>query len=62
MLVPQGRVAILSAMETVYAKVPSTIEAVALCKMAAELQDDGSLQIELSFYNGDDAILTAQRT
>lgn len=28
---------------------------------SAELQDDGSLEIELSFDNGDDATLTAQR-
>ena len=28
---------------------------------SAELQDDGSLEIELSFDNGDDAILTAHR-
>jgi hypothetical protein len=29
--------------------------------LAVRLQDDGSLEIELSFDNGDDAILTAQR-
>jgi hypothetical protein len=29
---------------------------------SAELQDDGSLEIELSFDNGDDAVLTAHRT
>lgn len=28
---------------------------------SAELQDDGSLEIELSFDNGDDATLTAHR-
>jgi hypothetical protein len=28
---------------------------------SAELQDDGSLEIELSFDNGDDVILTARR-
>jgi hypothetical protein len=28
---------------------------------SAELQDDGSLEIELSFDDGDDAILTAHR-
>ena len=28
---------------------------------SAELQDDGSLEIELSFDNGDDAVLTAHR-
>jgi len=28
---------------------------------SAELQDDGSLEIELSFNDGDDAILTAHR-
>ena len=28
---------------------------------SAELQDDGSLKIELSFDNGDDAVLTANR-
>jgi len=28
---------------------------------ATELQDDGSIKIELSFDNGDDAVLTARR-
>ncbi|HET7282476.1 MAG TPA: hypothetical protein VFI67_09155 [Sphingomicrobium sp.] len=28
---------------------------------SAELQDDGTIEIELSFDNGDDAILTARR-
>ena len=28
---------------------------------SAELQDDGSIEIELAFDNGDDAILTARR-
>ena len=28
---------------------------------SAELQDDGSLEIELSFDNGDDVVLTAHR-
>jgi hypothetical protein len=28
---------------------------------SAELQEDGSLEIELSFDDGDDAILTAHR-
>jgi phosphate acetyltransferase len=37
------RVAILSAMETVNAKVPSTIEAAALCKMADRGQITGAL-------------------
>lgn len=37
------RVAILSAMETVTAKVPSTIEAAALCKMAERGQITGAL-------------------
>jgi phosphate acetyltransferase len=41
--VPQVRVAILSAMETVSAKVPSTIEAAALCKMAERGQITGAL-------------------
>ncbi len=35
---PEVRVAILSAMETVTAKVPSTIEAAALCKMAERVR------------------------
>ena len=30
-------------------------------RRSAELQDDGSLEIELSFDDGDDAILTAHR-
>jgi phosphate acetyltransferase len=37
------RVAILSAMETVTAKVPSTIEAAALCKMADRGQITGAI-------------------
>jgi len=41
--VPEVRVAILSAMETVNAKVPSTIEAAALCKMAERGQITGAL-------------------
>ncbi len=40
---PEVRVAILSAMETVSAKVPSTIEAAALCKMADRGQITGAL-------------------
>ena len=40
---PQVRVAVLSAMETVTAKVPSTIEAAALCKMADRGQITGAL-------------------
>jgi len=40
---PEVRVAILSAMETVNAKVPSTIEAAALCKMADRGQITGAL-------------------
>ncbi len=40
---PEVRVAILSAMETVNAKVPSTIEAAALCKMADRGQITGGL-------------------
>jgi phosphate acetyltransferase len=40
---PQVRVAILSAMETVTAKVPSTIEAAALCKVADRGQITGAL-------------------
>ena len=40
--VPEVRVAILSAMETVTAKVPSTIEAAALCKMADRGQITGA--------------------
>ena len=41
--VPDVRVAILSAMETVNGKVPSTIEAAALCKMADRSQITGAL-------------------
>ncbi len=41
--VKEVRVAILSAMETVTAKVPSTIEAAALCKMAERGQITGAL-------------------
>ena len=41
--VPEVRVAILSAMETVNPKVPSTIEAAALCKMADRGQITGAL-------------------
>ncbi|XUW92302.1 phosphate acetyltransferase [Burkholderia sp. M6-3] len=40
---PQVRVAILSAMETVNPKVPSTIEAAALCKMVDRRQITGAL-------------------
>ena len=40
---PEVRVAVLSAMETVNAKVPSTIEAAALCKMADRGQITGGL-------------------
>jgi phosphate acetyltransferase len=40
---PEVRVAILSAMETVTGKVPSTIEAAALCKMAERGQITGAL-------------------
>jgi phosphate acetyltransferase len=40
---PEVRVAILSAMETVNPKVPSTIEAAALCKMAERGQITGAL-------------------
>ncbi len=40
---PEVRVAILSAMETVTAKVPSTIEAAALCKMAQRGQITGAV-------------------
>jgi phosphate acetyltransferase len=40
---PEVRVAILSAMETVSPKVPSTIEAAALCKMADRGQITGAL-------------------
>ena len=41
--VAEVRVAILSAMETVTAKVPSTVEAAALCKMAERGQITGAL-------------------
>ena len=41
--VPEVRVAILSAMETVNVKVPSTVEAAALCKMAERGQITGAL-------------------
>ena len=41
--IDEVRVAILSAMETVTAKVPSTIEAAALCKMAERGQITGAL-------------------
>jgi phosphate acetyltransferase len=41
--VPEVRVAILSAMETVNAQVPSTVEAAALCKMADRGQITGAL-------------------
>jgi phosphate acetyltransferase len=40
---PEARVAILSAMETVTQKVPSTIEAAALCKMAERGQITGAI-------------------
>jgi phosphate acetyltransferase len=40
---PEVLVAILSAMETVTAKVPSTVEAAALCKMADRGQITGAL-------------------
>ncbi|KND59105.1 Phosphate acetyltransferase [Candidatus Burkholderia verschuerenii] len=40
---PEVRVAILSAMETVNAKLPSTIEAAALCKMVDRRQITGAL-------------------
>jgi phosphate acetyltransferase len=40
---PQPKVAILSAMETVNPKVPSTIEAAALCKMADRSQITGGI-------------------
>ena len=43
LLFPQVRVAILSAMETVNPKVPSTIEAAALCKMADRGQITGGI-------------------
>jgi phosphate acetyltransferase len=40
---PEPKVAILSAMETINPKVPSTIEAAALCKMAERGQITGGL-------------------
>ncbi|MEM5437535.1 phosphate acetyltransferase [Paraburkholderia diazotrophica] len=40
---PEARVAILSAMETVNSKVPSTLEAAALCKMADRGQITGGI-------------------
>jgi phosphate acetyltransferase len=40
---PEVRVAILSAMETVNVKVPSTVEAAALCKMADRRQIEGGI-------------------
>jgi phosphate acetyltransferase len=43
LLLPEVRVAILSAMETVNPKVPSTIEAAALCKMADRGQITGGV-------------------
>jgi phosphate acetyltransferase len=43
LLFPEVRVAILSAMETVNPKVPSTIEAAALCKMVDRKQVTGAL-------------------
>jgi phosphate acetyltransferase len=43
MRVPEVRVAILSAMETVTSKIPSTVEAAALCKMAERGQITGGL-------------------
>ncbi len=43
LLFPEVRVAILSAMETVNPKVPSTIEAAALCKMADRGQITGAV-------------------
>ena len=50
--VPEIRVAILSAMETVNPKVPSTIEAAALCKMADRGQITGAvLDGPLAFDN-----------
>jgi len=41
--IPQPKVAILSAMETVNPKIPATIEAAALCKMADRGQIDGAV-------------------
>jgi phosphate acetyltransferase len=50
------RVAILSAVETVTSKIPSTIEAAALCKMADRGQiTDGTLDGPLAFDNAIDA-------
>jgi phosphate acetyltransferase len=43
LLFPEVRVAILSAMETVNPKVPSTVEAAALCKMAERGQITGGI-------------------
>jgi len=43
LLFPEVRVAILSAMETINPKVPSTIEAAALCKMADRGQITGAI-------------------
>ena len=43
LLFPEVRVAILSAMETVNPKVPSTVEAAALCKMAERGQITGAI-------------------
>jgi phosphate acetyltransferase len=43
MMVPEVRVAILSAMETVNPKVPSTVEAAALCKMVDRDQITGAI-------------------
>jgi phosphate acetyltransferase len=43
MEIPEVRVAILSAMETINANVPSTIEAAALCKMAERGQITGAI-------------------
>jgi phosphate acetyltransferase len=40
---PAARVAILSAMETINSKVPSTLDAAALCKMADRLQISGGI-------------------
>ena len=41
--IPQPKIAILSAVETVTAKIPSTIDAAALCKMAERGQIKGAL-------------------
>jgi phosphate acetyltransferase len=43
LMMPEVRVAVLSAMETVNPKVPSTIEAAALCKMVDRKQITGAL-------------------